>query len=629
MALVAGCRQTAPEPEDTTVSEAAVPVRESQTIDGQPYSPYVGQDFPDNLYFGDTHLHTTLSFDAYGDGNTTMGSEEAYRFAKGEEIPGHDGQPIRISRPLDFLVVADHAEYMGVVQGVSEGNPLLTATEAGKRWAEMAQAGQFLEVFGEVVNDGMTNQQRELDPGFARSTWSRVGEAADRHNDPGRFSALIGYEYTSTPEGDNLHRIVIYRDGADRTTQAQPFTSFDSPDPAELWKYMQAYEDTTGGKVLAIPHNGNLSAGKMFALQDLAGNAFTREYAEARIRWEPIVETTQIKGDSETHPALSPDDEFADFETWDLGNLPLTKRTSPELMPFEYSRSALKLGLAQEEALGVNPFKFGMIGATDSHTSFGNAEEDNYLGKYAVATPAPDRWSKRFPPLTIPGILDQFTEWQSSQSGLAAVWASENTREAIWDALMRKEVYATTGPRLRVRFFGGWDYTEQDATRNNLAAIGYEKGVPMGGDLSNAPGGSSPTFLIVAAKDPDGANLDRVQVVKGWLDGNGAAQERVYDAVWAGDRKRKADGSLPAVGNTVDLETATYSNTIGGALLATTWADPDFDPSQRAFYYVRVLEIPTPRWTAYDEVRFGIEMDEEVTRVLQERAYTSPIWFTP
>jgi hypothetical protein len=347
------------------------------------------------------------------------------------------------------------------------------------------------------------------------------------------------------------------------------------------------------------------------------------------MRWEPLVETTQIKGDSETHPALSPDDEFADFETWDLGNLIVTKRTNPELMVSEYSRSALKLGLAQLDKLGVNPFKFGMIGATDSHTSWSNAEEDNYLGKYAVASPSPDRWEKKFPPLTIPGVLDQFTEWESAQSGYAGVWATENTREAIFDAMMRKEVYATSGPRMTVRFFGGWDYTTIDAERHNFAEIGYSKGVPMGGDLTSTPGDQAPTFMVATLKDPDGANLDRIQIVKGWLDSDGESHEKVHDVVWAGDREPGPDGKLPAIGNTVDLKTATYSNSIGTAQLSATWQDPSFDPTEKAFYYVRVLEIPTPRWTAFDEVRFGIKMDKEVMRILQERAYTSPIWYTP
>ena len=346
------------------------------------------------------------------------------------------------------------------------------------------------------------------------------------------------------------------------------------------------------------------------------------------MRWEPLVETTQIKGDSETHPVLSPDDEFADFESWDFGNFGL-RPTTPELMKTDYSRSALKIGLAQADELGVNPFKFGMIGATDSHTSWSNAEEDNYLGKYATASPEPDRWSKKFPPDTVPGILFQFEEWQRSQSGYAAVCAGENTRAAIWDAMERKEVYATTGPRMTVRFFGGWEYEAEDAMRNNLAAIGYSKGVPMGGDLPASNDAASPNFLISAMRDPDGANLDRVQIIKGWQDSEGELHEKVHDVVWSGDRAIGDNGKLEPVGTTVNLDSATYANSIGSPYLSTVWSDPDFDPNESAFYYARVLEIPTPRWTAFDEVRFGVRMDDAVTRVLQERAYTSPIWYTP
>ena len=594
-----------------------------------PYSPYVGRDFPMNVYWGDTHLHTSLSFDAYGDGNINMGPDEAYRFAKGEQIEGHDGVLVRMSRALDFLVIADHAEYMGVVQGVSVANEDLVSTEDGARWAKMASEGGLLEVFGEMVNDGMTNSRRDVSTDFERSVWQEVGNAADRYDEPGTFTAFIGYEYSSVPEGDNLHRVVIFVDDADKTNQVLPFTLFDSENPEELWDYMQDYESKIGGRVLAIPHNGNLSAGKMFALKDFAGSPLTEDYAIKRMRWEPIVETTQIKGDSETHPALSPDDEFADFETWDLGNLIVTKRTNPELMRFEYSRSALKLGLAQGQALGANPFKFGMIGATDSHTSFSNAEENNYLGKYAVATPSPERWKKRFPPLTVPGVLEQFTEWESSQSGYAGVWATENTREAIFDAMMRKEVYATTGPRMTVRMFAGFDLEETDVLRHDMVAIGYENGVPMGGDLPKEHGGKAPTLLLSALKDPDGAHLDRIQVVKGWVDRDGQVQERVYD-VAVSDGREIHDGKVTSkVGSTVDLETATYKNSIGDAYLAVGWTDPDFDANVPCFYYVRVLEIPTPRWPAFDEVHFGFKMAPEVTRVLQERAYTSPIWYMP
>jgi hypothetical protein len=595
------------------------------------YSPYVADNFPKNVYWGDTHLHTSLSFDAYGDGNTKLGPDSAYKFARGNVIEGHDGLPVRMSRPLDFIVIADHAEYMGVVQGVNTGNKLLQETEAGARWSKIAQEGGLLQVFGEMVNDGASNQPRELSIEFTQSVWSTVVDNAEQYNEPGVFTAFIGYEYSSLPDGgDNLHRVVIFKDGADKAKQVIPFSLFDGEDPEELWDYFSSYEKKTGGEVLAIPHNGNLSAGRMFALKDLDGNPLTAKYAENRMRWEPLVETTQMKGDSETHAALSPDDEFADFETWDLGNLIVTKRTSPALMQFEYSRSALKHGLAQEKLLGINPFKFGMIGATDSHTSFSNSEEDNFLGKYATASPAPDRWSKKFPPLTVPGVLEQFTEWQTSQSGYAAVWAKKNTRAAIFDAMKRKEVYATTGPRMTVRTFGGFDFSSDDAFSNNFARIGYQKGVPMGGDLSAAPDGKKFSMMIAAMKDPDGANLDRVQVIKGWVDSKGKQHERIYDVAVSDGRKIGRNGrAKSSVGSTVDIATASYSNTIGDAMLNTTWLDPDFDPSVSSFYYVRVLEIPTPRWTAFDALRYGIEMPEEVTMVLQERAYTSPIWYTP
>lgn len=597
--------------------------------DGHAYSPYVGQEYPQQVFFGDTHLHTTLSFDAYGDGNTTMGSDEAYRFAKGEELGGHDGVPVRISRPLDFLVVADHAEYMGVVQGVAAGDSSLKASEAGARWAKMATDGKLLEVFGEMVADGMANTPRELDDRFVGSVWNAVIDAAEQHNDPGKFTALIGYEWSSVPQGDNLHRVVIFRDGPEKTKQVLPFSLFDSEAPEDLWAYMANYESETDGRVLAIPHNGNLSAGRMFELQNFTGAPLTEEYAQMRMRFEPLIETTQIKGDSETHPLISPEDEFADFERWDLGNLLVTKRTSAEQMQFEYTRAGLKQGLVQAEILGENPFKYGMIGATDSHTSFASTEEDNYLGKYGVATPNSERWLKKFPPLTVPGVLEQFSEWQSSQSGLAAVWATDNTREALWDAMYRKEVYATTGPRMTLRFFGGWEYRAEDAYRNNLPEIGYSGGVPMGGDLAASTTGEAPTFLVAALRDPDGANLDRIQIVKGWQDIDGTTQEHVYNVAWSGDRAMDGQGKLAAVGNTVDLKTANYSNSIGTAELTTMWTDPDFDPSERAFYYARVIEIPTPRWTAFDELRYGIQMSPEVTRILQERAYSSPIWFTP
>lgn len=594
----------------------------------KPYSPYVGRDFPQNVYFGDTHLHTNISLDAYGDGNRNIGPDGAYRYAKGEEIEGHDGVPVRISRPLDFLMVADHAEYLGIVPAIANGDETLRATEAGANWGKLMDEDKWGEVFGEFIIDVTSNKPRIESPEFTRSVWHDIIDAAETHNDPGKFTAIIGYEYSPFPDGDNLHRVVVFRDGAEKTRQVVPFSSFDSTNPEDLWDYLEAYEEKTGGQVLAIPHNANLSNGRLFSLKTYEGDPMTREYAERRMRWEPLYEATQMKGDSETHPVVSPDDAFADFESWDRANLGMLKESTPELKPFEYARPALKNGLAMEQELGVNPFKFGMIGSTDSHTSFSNAEEDNYLGKYAVATPSKDRWKKLMGE-GIPGRVTDMYEWETSMSGLAAVWATENTRAALWDAMKRKEVYATTGPRMRVRMFGGFELTKIDAFSKDMAAIGYDKGVPMGGSLFDAPEGTKPTFLIAALRDPDGANLDRVQIVKGWLDTDGGVHERVYD-VAVSDGRDIIDGKVTTdVGSTVNLETASYTNTIGDAALITGWTDPEFDPKMDTFYYARVLEIPTPRWTAYDVVRLGSVMPKEARMVLQERAYTSPIWYTP
>ncbi len=611
----------------TTISAIAL-MTSSAFAQDKAYSPYVGQDFPNRVYFGDTHLHTNISLDAYGDGNRNLGPREAYGFAKGQETKGHDGKLVRISRPLDFLMVADHAEYLGIVPGIANGDKGLRATKTGAAWGKLMDDDKWGEVFGEFIIDVTSNKPRIKSPEFTKTVWSDIIAAAEENNEPGKFTALIGYEFSPFPDGDNLHRVVVFRDDADKTGQVIPFSAFDSNNPEDLWAYLAAYEKKTGGQVLAIPHNANLSNGRLFALQTFEGNPLTREYAKTRMRWEPLYEVTQMKGDSETHPVVSPKDPFADFESWDRANLAMLKESTPEVKPFEYARPALKNGLAQAAAIGVNPFKFGMIGATDSHTSYSNAEEDNYLGKYAIGTPSPDRW-KKIMAEGVPGRVTDVLEWETSMSGLAAVWATENTRKAIWDAMKRKEVYATTGPRMTVRMFGGWDFKAADAFRNDLPAIGYKKGVPMGGDLTAAPKGKAPSFLVAAMRDSDGANLDRIQMVKGWLDAKGAVHERVYDVAVSDGRKIFKGKATKKVGTTVDLKSATYANSIGDTYLSATWSDPDFDPALSAFYYLRVIEIPTPRWTAYDEVRFKIKMPKEVTRVLQERAYTSPIWYTP
>jgi len=500
-----------------------------------------------------------------------------------------------------------------------------------KRWHDLMNQGieGGLKVYGEVmveyVGKGQPLPGPLNNPKTLHSLWERNTAMAEKYNAPGHFTALIGYEWSSNTGGNNLHRVVVFRDNAEKANQVVPFSALDSDNPENLWKALEAYEQKTGGSVLAIPHNGNLSNGRMFEIVDFAGNPLTRKYAETRSNWEPLVEVTQMKGDGETHPFLSPNDEFASFERWDRGNLDLSTDKKPEMLQREYVRSALKTGLKLEKELGVNPYKFGLIGSTDSHTSLATADSDNFFGKLPSYEPSADRWkhASAFP------NGKAYVGWEFVAAGYAGVWATANTREALWDAMKRKETYATTGPRMVVRFFGGWDFDARDAQTPNLAAVGYGKGVPMGGDLQQAPSGKSPTFLVAALKDPIGANLDRVQVVKGWLDAKGEVQEKVYDVSWSGSRKPGPDGKLPTVGNTVNLKTATYTNTIGAAELVTTWKDPDFDASLKAFYYVRVLEIPTPRWTLYDAVKFGVTMDTKIPMVEQQRAYTSPIWYTP
>ncbi len=589
---------------------------------------------PRGPFFGDTHLHTSFSMDA-GAFGARINPRDAYRFAKGEEIMASSGQRVKLSRPLDFLVVSDHSDNMGFFPQLFAGDPKMLADPTGRRWYDMIQAGKGADAAFEIVvafSQGTFPKALQFLPGTPayRSAWRETIKAADEANDPGRFTAFIGYEWTSNTGGNNLHRNVIFRDDGSKASRVEPFTVYKphgSDDPRDLWKWMAAYEEKTGGEVLAIAHNGNLSNGRMFPIiESFTGRPIDREYAETRARWERIYEATQIKGDGEAHPLLSPNDEFASFERWDKGNLDLSELKRPDMLQYEYARSALKLGLKVEAQLGTNPYKFGLIGSTDAHTGLAAVEEDNFFGKTSSSEPGPDRATHPFVKTEKATIMG----WEQTASGYAAVWATENTREALFDAMQRKEVYATTGPRMTVRFFGGFDFEAADARNRMPAAIGYRKGVPMGGDLSQAPAGKAPTFLVAALKDPIGANLDRIQVVKGWLDKAGEVQEKVYDVVWSGQRRPDpGTGKIPPVGSTVDVANATYANTIGEPELITVWKDPDFDPSLRAFYYARVLEIPTPRWTAYDAKYFGIKMPPEAPMAQQERAYTSPIWYTP
>ena len=605
----------------------------SSAYTGKVYSPYAERDFPSNVYFGDTHLHTDISMDAGAFGNR-LGLDPAYKFARGEQVESTNAGPVRLSRPLDFLVVADHSDNMGFFPDLIAGAPFILADPTGKDWYDRIKAGKGVGVAIELI--GLFAQDKfppalvyKPDSAPYKAAWDQTVAAAERYNQPGVFTAFIGYEWTSLIHGNNMHRVVVYRDGGDKGGQMVPYTTAapqGSTNPRDLWKWLAGYERKTGGKVLAIAHNGNLSNGIMFPItEQYDGKKLDVEYVTQRARWEPLYEATQIKGDGETHPFLSPNDEFADYENWDIGNLDVSEAKTDAMLSGEYAREALKRGLELEAKLGTNPYKFGMIGSTDSHTSLATTAENNFWGKHAGAEPSPTRMMHPFMATEKGAIMG----WQMVASGLAAVWAKENTREALFDAMERKEVYATTGTRLAVRFFGGWDFTAKDLDNREPAFVGYERGVPMGGDLpANATGKKAPSFMVYALRDPIGGNLDRIQIIKGWYDGK-QQHEKVYDVAWSGDRKPGKDGKVPPVGNTVDAKTASWTNTIGASELGTVWSDPDFDPQQRAFYYARVLEIPTPRWSTYDAFRFGVPIPDGAPVATQDRAYTAPIWYTP
>ena len=592
------------------------------------YSPFVDQSFPNRVFWGDTHLHTSYSTDAGMIGNV-LGPDEAFRFARGEKVRASLGEYAQLVRPLDFLVVADHAENLGLAPMIAESNPQLLSNPWGREIHDLVRAGDPTGAFVMWGESMGANTDPIDDDDLTRTFWRRIVKSAERHNEPGVFTALHGFEWTSVKNFNNLHRVVMFRDNADRVEDLVPFSNYDSSDPEDLWDWMDAYEARTGGKVMAFAHNGNLSNGLMFDDARENGEPIDAEYAERRMRWEPLYEVTQIKGDGETHPMLSPNDEFADYYTWDRGNFGSELKT-PEMLPREYARESLARGLKYEAEIGINPFKFGMIGSTDSHTSLATARDDNYFGKASLAEPegGEDRYEEYIIQPDFLGEEVAIRHYETLAAGLAAAWARENTRETIWDAFKRKEVYATTGPRMTVRVFAGWDFEADEVHRPDFAAEGYARGVPMGADLFAGPDGAAPSFMVRALRDPDGANLDRIQIVKGWVDADGEPQTKVFEAGWAGEREPDADGKLPPVGNTVTG--AVYTNTIGSAALGAHWVDPEFDPNQRAYYYVRVLEIPTPTWLAYDEAFYGdLDLPDDAVLVHQERAYTSPIWYTP
>jgi hypothetical protein len=596
------------------------------------------------LLWGDTHLHTNNSMDAFTVGNLTGDPETAYRYAKGLPVihPYHRAR-VRIGKPLDFLVVSDHAEFMGVIRHLYTDSasceklgPIDTLTTAlagwilrlgvDHRWGSLLFGSYLPEpeeasaAAGGELEHPQTIQGVPPLPCVEAAAWNATAGVADAYNQPGEFSALIGWEWTSTPGGANLHRVVITDGGADSARLYSPYSFLDSPYPEDLWRWLDQTSARVGADFIAIPHNSNLSKGYMFDTKTLRGSPLSPDYVAARIRWERVAEVTQIKGDSETHPQLSPEDRFADFETFPF----YLQRLATDYVPGagDYIRGALRRGLALEEQLGRNPFQFGLIGSTDAHTALASAEEDNFHGKMAQDSVPETKGSHFANSETAP------SGWDMSASGLAAVWARENTREAILAALKRREVYATSGPRISVQFFAGYGLSETLLQSGKDYALAASSGVPMGGELSGAAG-EVPRFVVLAARDPSGANLDRVQIVKGWIDADGTTHEKVFDVAWSGERVPDAAGRIPDVGNSVDVSTASYSNDIGAPELAALWRDPEFDAAQSAFYYARVLQIPTPRHSLYDAVALREAPSDRHPAAIQERAYTSPIWYRP
>ena len=612
-------------------------------------APAFSQEEPTQLYWGDTHLHTSYSFDAFMNGNSTADPDTAYRWAKGQPVVHpYNRARVQLNRPLDFLVVADHAELMGVIRAINFDQadlPEMNFLDVLKRWFAIRylnskiEEGRGREVFVDLLpddpvypgEDPVVDPSNKLPTGrfgdtraMEKIAWNEIVDAAERHNEPGTFTSFVGWEWSSIPTGVNLHRVVLSPNGSETAKQYLPYGSDDSQYPEDLWTWLDETSARTGAEFIAIPHNSNISKGYMFRDLTLKGENISADYANTRMRWEPITEITQIKGDSETHPSLSPEDEFADFETYEFHIQKALSAQGYEAKPGDFVRSGLKTGLQIAEKIGTNPYQFGVIGSTDSHSGLASADENNFWGKMAQdSTPE----TKRRAGLT--NDPKGVTGWNMAAQGLAGVWAEENTREAIFAAFKRREVYGTTGPRMRVRFFGGWDFSALDDRMNNLTEVGYRDGVPMGSDLVRSSTDSAPQFIIQAVQDPIGVGLDRVQVVKGWVDAEGNAYERIFDVAWAGDRTPGADGKLPAIADTVDRATGRLSSDPGVPELVTVWQDPTFDPSQRAFYYLRVLQVPTARHSLLDAIALQIDPPKEGPAVHQERAYSSPIWYTP
>ncbi len=562
--------------------------------------------FPQNLFaenekkllWGDLHVHSNFSFDAYSFGNTTLGPDVAYEFAKGLPVRAPNGELAQLATPLDFLLVADHAEYLGLFLGLERNDPNLRTSGLGQRWLNYFKSGTQSPISREYVQMIERQKNIELLPeAFNTSAWSQLLEFADRYNEPGVFSALIGFEWTSMIDGDNLHRVVVYGDGSEKAKRMLPYSALNSPDPEDLWSFMGEYEKLTGGQVIAIPHNGNVSNGVMFSDKRVDGRDFDASYSAARQRWEPLYEVSQVKGDAESHPYLSPNDEYADFETWDQGNLRMEPK-SLEMLEGEYARPALKNGLLLSEKYGVNPFKFGLVGGTDTHNALSTADDENFYGKFVDSLPSAERTSS-----TLGDRL--WDNWRLSASGYTAVWASQNTREAIFEALKNKEVYTSTGPRILLKFYGGWDYEEEHILQTDFFNKKAQViGVPMGGDLDAPLNDKKPKFVVKVSKDPKSQNIEIVQIVKGWADNTGEVKEKVF-----------------TIGKS--------ENKSGSKNFNLIWTDKEFNENERSFYYVRALEVPSKRWTSFDQDRFGVDLSSETPKYIRERVYSSPIWYSP
>ena len=614
--IASGTESTSNSAANTGIAASVAPVEQ----------PGVGVSEPTvnpvkTAYFGNFHVHTSYSFDGYANGSVT-GPDDAYRWARGEAIPGGgDGSKLKILRPLDWYMVSDHAEFLGVFPKMADPSSPLSKLELAARVTSDDQAVAF-KAYSDTL-DGLSAGEVDpalVDPKLISSIWQEIVATADKHYQPGKFTTFAGFEWTSNPGKQNLHRVVVFEstDGL----PALSYSAIDSDRPEDLWAWMDG-QRAGGAEVLAIAHNGNASNGLMFPeTNSYGGSPVSRMYADARMRNEPVYEITQIKGTSETHPMLSPNDEFGGFELWDY-----TLSTDAKPPPNKkggYARDAYITGLELETAGKGNPFKFGLIGDSDSHNSASMVEENNYRGKFGMENDPGHRLNG------MPGFPEannrQIREFSSG--GVAGIWAESNTRESLFAAVMRKETFGTSGPRMKVRFFGGYEFNMDSLQPIDWLQRAYNSGVPMGGDLGQDSHGRAPTFLVMAAMEPDGANLDRIQVIKGWVE-NGRGMEKIYEVSWSGDRKLDDSGRLPAVGNTVDAGTASFDNSIGEPQLQAVWTDPEFDASQNAFYYVRVLEIPTPRWSTYDAVTLGTPAREELPVSIQERAWSSPIWYSP